>query len=214
MLWVGLTGGVASGKSTVARLLAEHGAAVRDADAIVRRLYLAGGRGAEIVAELFGERVLTAAGGIDHAALAAVVLADAVARRRLEQAVHPLVRADIDAWVDELRALAPPPAVAVVEAALLVETGSYRAYDRLVTVSAAASLRRSRALAAGWPAVALDNVLAAQLDDAGREAVADYVIRNDAGVPELRAAVDALWHSLRDDASFLAAGHALPRKAQ
>ena len=213
MLRVGLTGGVASGKSTVTHLLAEHGAALRDADAIVRRLYLPGRRGAEAAAALFGERVLTAAGGVDHSALAAVALADTESRLRLERAIHPLVRAEIDAWVAELAALATPPAIAVVEAALLVETGSYRSYDRLVTVSAAVGLRRARALASGWPEAALARVLAAQLDDAAREAAADYVVRNDAGVPELRAAVDELWHSLRTDADLIAAGKSLaPRR--
>jgi dephospho-CoA kinase len=214
MLRVGLTGGVASGKSTVARLLAEHGAAVRDADEVVRRLYLPGQCGARAAAELFGERVLTAAGGVDHAALAAVALADGAARRRLEQAIHPLVRADIDAWVAELAALDTPPAVAVVEAALLVETGSYRSYHRLVTVSAPAELRRTRALSGGWPEAAFERILAAQLDDAARERAADYVIRNEAGIPELRAAVDELWPALRADAALLAAGRALPRKGK
>jgi dephospho-CoA kinase len=212
MLRVGLTGGVASGKSTVARLLAEHGAAVRDADAVVRRLYLPGGRGASAAAELFGERVLTAAGGVDHAALAAVALADPDARRRLEEAIHPLVRADLGAWLAGLAVLDPPPAVAIVEAALLVETGSYRTYDRLVTVSAAAPLRRARALAGGWGAATFDRVVAAQVDDAAREAVADYVVRNEAGVVELRAAVGELWIALRADAFLSAAGETLPQR--
>jgi dephospho-CoA kinase len=211
MLRVGLTGGVASGKSTVASLLAERGAAVRDADAVVRRLYLPGGPGARAASELFGERVLTAAGGVDHAALAAVAFADLDSRRRLEEAIHPLVRADIDAWLAGLAVLDPPPAVAVVEAALLVETGSYRAYDRLVTVSAPAALRRARALASGWGAAAFDRVVAAQVDDAAREAVADYVVRNDEGASALRAAVGELWFALRADAALLAAGRPLIR---
>ena len=214
MLKVGLTGGVASGKSTVAHLLAEHGAAVRDADEVVRRLYLPGRRGARAAAELFGERVLTAAGGVDHAALAGVVLDDGAARRRLAQAIHPLVRAELDLWAGELGARETPPSVAVVEAALLVETGSYRSYHRLVTVSAPVEVRRERALASGWTAVAVERVLAAQLDDARREAVADYVIRNGAGVVALRAAVDALWPMLLDNAVLLAAGKALPPRSQ
>jgi dephospho-CoA kinase len=212
MLRVGLTGGVASGKSTVGRLLAERGAAVRDADEIVRRRDLPGRRGAEVAAALFGERVLTAAGGVDHAALATAAFADTESRLRLERAIHPLVRAEIDAWIGELAAQAAPPAVAVIEAALLVETGSYRGYDRLVTVSAPAELRRSRALAGGWPPAAFERVLTAQLDDGAREAVADYVIRNDGDVAELHSAVDELWHALCADASLCAAGRTLPRR--
>jgi dephospho-CoA kinase len=212
ILNVGLTGGVASGKSTVSRLLAEHGAAVHDADTIVRRAYLPGRAGAAAVAKLFGERVLTAAGGVDHAALAAIVLTDASARRRLERAIHPIVRAEVRAWLAELARLDTPPLVAVVEAALLVETGGYRDYHRLVTVSADVELRRARALAAGWDDVVLAGVLAAQLDDRGREAAADYVIRNDEGSLNLCAGVDRVWRELRADAALLAAGKALPRR--
>ncbi len=212
ILRVGLTGGVASGKSTAARLLAEHGAAARDADAVVARAYLPGRRGAAVVAELFGERVLTAAGGVDRAALGAIVLADAAARRRLELAIHPIVRAEIEAWLAELATLERPPLVAVVEAALLVETGAYRDYHRLVAVSADVRLRRARALAAGWSEVALAGVLAAQLEDRDREAAADYVIRNDEGAIELCAGVDRVWRDLRRDWELLQAGKPLPRR--
>jgi|WetSurMetagenome_2_1015567.scaffolds.fasta_scaffold71020_3 dephospho-CoA kinase len=211
ILRVGLTGGVASGKSIVSRLLAEHGAAVRDADAVVRRAYLPGRRGAAAVAELFGDRVLTAAGGVDHAALAAIVLADAGARRRLEGVVHPIVRDEVAAWIAELEALEQPPLIAVVEAALLVETGAYRDYHRLVAVSADVRLRRSRALAAGWSATAFTAVVTAQLEDRDREAAADYVVRNDEGAIELCAGVDRVWRELRTDAALLAAGKPLLR---
>jgi len=210
MLRVGLTGGVASGKSAVARELAARGAAVRDADEVVRRLYLPGGRGAAAAAALFGDRVLDAAGGVDHAELAAVALASATARRRLEGAIHPLVRDEVGAWLAALDAGASPPEVAVLEAALLVETGSHRAYHRLVTVSASEERRRARALAAGWSAEALARVVAAQLGDPAREAVADYVVRNDGTLAELRVAVDELWRLLRADAALLAAGSPLP----
>jgi dephospho-CoA kinase len=212
ILRVGLTGGVASGKSTASRLLAEHGAAVRDADVVVARTYLPGRPGAAVVAKLFGERVLTAAGGVDRAALGAIVLTDAGARRRLEQVIHPIVRAEIEAWLAKLASSERPPLVAMVEAALLVETGAYRDYHRLVTVSADVELRRARALAAGWNDVVLAGVLAAQLDDRGREAAADYVIRNDEGAIELCADVDRVWRDLRRDWELLQAGKPLPRR--
>jgi dephospho-CoA kinase len=212
ILRVGLTGGVASGKSTVSRLLAEHGAAVRDADEVVRRAYLPGRPGAAAVAALFGDGMLTAAGGVDHAALAAVVLSDAAARRRLEKAIHPIVRADVRAWLAELESADEPPSIAVVEAALLVETGAWRDYDRLVVVSADVELRRARALAGGWSRPVLDSVIAAQLDDEQRAAVADYVVRNDAGVMDMCADVDRVWHELRRDAALLAAGKPLPSR--
>jgi len=211
MLTVGLTGGVASGKSTVARLLAGHGAAVRDADRVVDELYLPGAAGTAAVAGLFGASVLAADGGVDRAALAGCLLADPTRRIALEGAVHPLVRAELARWADALAESRPEPTVAVVEAALLVETGAWRAYDRLVVVTAAAELRRARALAAGWPADRLDLVLAAQLDEAARTAVSDYVLVNDGDRAVLAAQVDGLWARLLADAAALARGETLGR---
>lgn len=213
MLSVGLTGGVASGKSTVASLLADRGAATLDADAVVERLYAPGGAGAAAVAADFGAGLLDAAGGVDRGALGALVLADSEALRRLEATIHPLVRAAIRAWLDAAAARTEPPAVAVVEAALLVETGSYREYDRTVVVSAPPELRRRRALAAGWPAERFARTVAVQADDTRREAVADYVLRNDGDVGALAAAVAGLWEALLEDAGTRAAGRPLrPRR--
>jgi dephospho-CoA kinase len=210
VLRVGLTGGVASGKSTVAGLLVARGAAACDADAVVARLYAPGGAGAEVVAELFGRGVLAAGGAVDRAALADVVLPDPAARQRLEEAVHPLVRAEIGRWLATLEEQVPESTVAVVEAALLVETGSHRFYHRLVVVSAPLAARRERARQAGWSDERLDRTFAAQSSDADRERVADYVIRNDADLVALEAAVDGLWRGLREDAEALGGGRPLP----
>jgi dephospho-CoA kinase len=211
VLRVGLTGGVASGKSTVAGMLGAKGAQLRDADSVVAELYRPGGEGAEEVGRLFGRAVLSAAGGVDAGALAEVVLHDAAARRRLERAVHPLVRAELARWFAVLEGLAVPVPVpvAVAEAALLVETGSFRSFDRLVVVSADAEARRRRALAAGWSSERFERVVAAQLADEAREAVADYVVRNDGSLAALGAAVDDLWALLLEDAAALAAGRPL-----
>ena len=208
MLRVGLTGGLASGKSTLASLLAGHGAAVRDADELVAGLYGAGGAGARVVAELFGAEMLDAAGAVERRRLGALVLRDPERRRRLEQAVHPLVRAGIATWFADLERRIPAPEVAVLEAALLVETGSWRDYHRLVVVVAPVEVRRARALAAGWPADAIDRVLEAQASDAEREAVADYVVRNDGDGENLAEAAARLWDALRHDAAALASGQA------
>ncbi len=210
MLRVGLTGGVASGKSTLARLLGNLGAAVCDADVVVEELYRPGRPGALAVQELFGNGALTGDGGVDRGALARLVLTDAGARRRLEQAVHPLVRRAVDGWFSALAHGSALPGVAVVEAALLVETGAYREQNRLVVVSAPYEVRRERALAAGWSATRFAQVVAAQLDDAAREAVADYVVRNDHGLDALARAARKLWTMLQEDALLLATGKSLP----
>ena len=204
MLRVGLTGGLASGKSTLAALLAGHGAAVRDADELVAGLYGPGGAGARLVGELFGAPLLEAGGAVDRHRLGALVLRDPARRRQLEEAIHPLVRDEIGRWFAALAEQSVPPEVAVLEAALLVETGSWRDYHRLVVVTAPVGLRRARALAAGWPADAIERVLEAQASDAQREAVADYVVPNEGDGEDLVAAAERLWSELRRDAATLA----------
>jgi dephospho-CoA kinase len=210
VLRVGLTGGVASGKSTLARLLCDLGAAVCDADLVVRELYRSGGPGARAVETLFGPGLLAADGAVDRAALGGLVLADPDARRRLEEAVHPLVHEWLGGWFGPLEHSPDPPAVAVVEAALLVETGFRREFHRLVVVTAPGPARRARALAAGWTPGAFGRVLAAQLDDAAREEAADYIVPNAGDEPALKAAAARLWNVLLEDARLLAAGNTLP----
>ena len=142
-LRVGLTGGIASGKSTVARLLEKHGFLVSDADRLVAELYQAGAAGAAKVAELFGAELLRPGGAVDHAKLATLVFEDTAARRQLEQAIHPLVGtrfAELAAGAD---------GVVVFEAPLLVETGGYRNFDLLITVEADSELRLRRAVERG-----------------------------------------------------------------
>ncbi|MEP0773336.1 MAG: dephospho-CoA kinase [Acidobacteriota bacterium] len=210
MLRVGLTGGVASGKSTVAGLLAERGAAVLDADQVVEALYRPGGAGTIAVEREFGRGVMSPEGGVNRRALAERVLSDPQARRRLEALVHPLVQGQVASWLDARAETSTP--VAVVEAALLVETGSWRQYHRLVVVEAPLHLRRQRALSAGWSEAAFAAVVAAQLDDPARRAVASYVLRNDGDEIGLRARVARLWQLLLADRQRCAAGLPLPRE--
>jgi dephospho-CoA kinase len=191
-------------------MLAQRGARICDADVVVEELYRAGRPGAAAVRELFGSDALAGDGSVDREGLARLVLADAAARRRLEEAVHPLVRKSVEGWFAALAHATELPGVAVVEAALLVETGAYRSQDRLVVVSAAYQIRRERALAAGWTAERFSQVADAQLDDPAREAVADYVVRNEDGVDALEREAEALWTMLQEDARLLAAGKALP----
>ncbi len=212
MLRVGLTGGVASGKSTLARALGALGAAVCDADELVAELYRPGGAGTHAVRELFGASVIAPDGGVDRARLGEVVLADEAARRRLEAAIHPQVRALSASRLQGWRSGEAAPDVAVLEAALLVETGAYRDYDRLVVVTAPEEERRARALAAGWSRERLDRVIAAQLGETERAAAADYLVHNERGVPELERAAATLWVLLAEDAARLAEGLPLPER--
>ncbi len=196
MLRVGLTGGIASGKSTVGEMLAALGAALLDADEVVAGLYEAGRPGARAAAELFGTEVVAADGSVDRAALARHVLGNAAARRALEARIHPLVREEIRSWFAALARSSAPPAVAVVEAALLVESGTYRDFDMLVVVTAPLEVRRRRALAAGFSPEQFDRSVQAQASDEERQRLADAVVANDGDLRALAEQVAALWELL------------------
>jgi dephospho-CoA kinase len=187
---VGLTGGLATGKSTVAVMLGRRGVPVFDADAAVHRLYRAGEPGAEAVAAEFGFQTLDETGSVDRAKLAHRVVGDAEALDRLNRLVHPLVRDAIRRWLADLT---PQPMVAVVEAALLVETGSYSDYDALIVVSCEPVEQLRRAVARGMDETRARGLVAAQLDLAAKRAVADLVIENSGSLDELSEAVSAGW---------------------
>jgi dephospho-CoA kinase len=191
-LRVGLTGGLASGKSTVAALLAERGCRVIDADDVVAWLYESGRPGAHAVRRLFGPAVLDTAGTVDRARLAELVFADPGARRRLEAAIHPLVARRFE----ELAAAAAE-AVVVLEATLLVEAGMADGFDLVVSVEAPAATRLARAVARGLPEAAARARLEAQGAGEVRLRRADRVIANDGDRQRLEGQVEDLMAELR-----------------
>lgn len=191
-LTVGLTGGLASGKSTVAGLLAEAGFRVVDADRLVAELYRPGEAGAAAVRELFGAAALSADGGVDHRRLADVVFADPAARQRLEAAIHPLVRRRFS----ELAARAEEPVV-VLEATLLVEAGYAPDFDLVISVEADPAIRLERAVGRGLSAAEARRRLAAQGAGDQRRAAADLLLDNDGSPAALRARVGELVAELR-----------------
>jgi dephospho-CoA kinase len=189
VLRIGLTGGIGSGKSTVSRLLAEHGAVIVDADAIAREVVEPGTPGLAAVVEAFGTGVLAPDGSLDRPALAAVVFADPEARRRLDAIVHPLVRAR----AAEVAAAAAPDAVVVHDVPLLVETGQAGLYDVVVVVEADPETRVARLVQRGLTAEDARARMAAQATDEQRRAVANVVLDN-SGTPErLAEQVDRVW---------------------
>jgi len=190
---VGLTGGLASGKSTVARILATRGVPVFDADAGVHDLYRPGKAGARAVAELFGDQVFDSEGGVDRRALGTLVLQDADARSRLEAEIHPLVREMVRAWRESLGAVA----VVVVEAALLVETGTWRDHDVLVVVWCEPDQQLDRAQARGFGLDRARQLLAAQLPLEEKRRVAHVVVDNRGDLEDLVAEVDRAWSEIR-----------------
>lgn len=185
-LLVGLTGGLAAGKSTVARLLAEHGCTVVDADRLVGELYRPGAAGAARIAEIAGREVLREDGGVDHAKLAARLFEDPELRRRVEQAIHPLVREAFRERAGAARG------IVVLEATLLVEAGYGPDFDVVVTVEADPDLRLERAVARGLSREDAERRLAAQSPEGVRTEAADVVLRNDGTEEDLARSVAAL----------------------
>ncbi|HEX9943385.1 MAG TPA: dephospho-CoA kinase [Thermoanaerobaculia bacterium] len=190
-LRVGLTGGLGSGKSTVAAWLRDAGFEVIDADRLVAELYQPGGDGAAAVRALFGPEMLDGRGGVDHAKVAARVFSDPKARRVLESAVHPLVRKRFE----ELAAKARD--VIVLEATLLVEAGYASSFDLIVTVEAPCELRLERAVARGMDEESARARLLAQGDGEERWEAAHRVIDNSGDLDHLRRQVDELIGELR-----------------
>ncbi len=192
MKTIGLTGGIATGKSTAAAMLRELGAEVIDADQVSRDVTAPGSPGLAAVVEAFGEGVLAADGALDRKALGALVMGDPAARKRLEGITHPLIGATI---MGRLKALADAgePA-AVVEAALMVETGSWRLYSELWVVTCAPEIQLARLMARqGFSAEEARRWIASQLPLAEKEAVATRVLRNEGALQALRAQVEAAW---------------------
>ena len=195
-LRVGLTGGIASGKSTVGAMLREMGCVVTDADALVAELYRPGEPGALAVADLFGPEMLKADGAVDKDALGRCVFADAESRRRLEQAIHPLVG---QRYLEILES-AGHGRVVVFEVPLLAETGGRGRHDAVITVEAPRRLRLDRAVDRGLEREQAQARMDAQASSRDRRAAADLVIENNGSLDELRAQVERVLTALREQA--------------
>lgn len=192
MTTIGLTGGVGSGKSTVAGLFAQHGALVIDADAVAREVVAPGTPALAEIVDAFGPTVLTADGSLDRPALAGIVFTDPAARAALNAITHPR----IGARTAELMAQAAPDQVIVHDVPLLVENGLAPAYDLVVVVEAAEDIRLTRLLARGMSDDDARRRMAAQATDAERRDVADVVIANNGDLGSLAAQVDAVWQQI------------------
>ena len=193
VLKVGLTGGIASGKSTVSRCLADLGAVVVDADAIARELQEPGAPGLAAVVAHFGEQVLDRdTGRLDRAALGALVFADREELDALNGIMHPLVRAE----AARLAAAVPPGGVLVQDIPLLVETGRHADMDRVLVVEAPEDERVRRMVSdRGMDPDDARRRMAAQASDAQRRAVATTVFDNSGTREDLERQVRRWWEA-------------------
>lgn len=194
---MGLTGGIGSGKSAVADLLAGHGAMIIDADLLARRAVAPGTPGLDRIVEQFGPGVLTAEGELNRPALGEVVFADPEARGRLNAIVHPEVRR----LAAEAEQAADPDVVIVHVIPLLVETGQQELFDLVVVVDVdpATQLRRVMERDGMDPSQARARVTA-QASREARLAAADLVIENNGSLQQLATSVAGLWEHLRTTA--------------
>ncbi|MEE6280856.1 dephospho-CoA kinase [Georgenia sunbinii] len=197
MLSIGLTGGIGSGKSTVARELERLGAVVVDADAIAREVVAPGTPGLAAVVAAFGAKVIDADGALDRPALGAVVFADPDARSRLEEITHPLIAAE----ASRRQAVVPPGGVVVHDVPLIVEKNLASRYDLVVVVGADDETRVRRLVDdRGMSEDDARARLAAQASDRERREVADVWLDNSGTREELLARVHALWPQLESRA--------------
>ena len=197
MPFVALTGGIASGKSTIARRLAELGAVVVDADAIVREVQQPGSPVLDAIAATFGDDVIGEGGVLDRAALGARVFGDPEALERLNAIVHPAVREESARRFAEAFA-ADPASVVVYDVPLLVEARADDPWDLIVVADAPADVRAERLVALrGLTPEAAASRIASQVDDARRRAIADVVIDTSGTLADTVAQTDALWQRLR-----------------
>jgi dephospho-CoA kinase len=190
MLRVGLTGGIGSGKSTVAQRFSERGAVVIDADLLAREVVAPGSPGLAAIVDRFGEGVLDDAGALNRPALGAIVFADGRSRRELEGITHPLIARR----TAELVAAAPEGAIVVHDVPLLVEKSYGPGYHLVVVVGADAQTRVRRLMhTRGMTESDARSRIAAQASDDERREAADVWLDNDGPKDDLLAAVDALW---------------------
>lgn len=204
ILRVGLTGGIASGKSTVALFLRELGCFVVDADAIVSELYRPGNAGHAAIVARYGESVLTAEGGIDRPRLAAIALATPASSLELNALIHPLVIAKQGQILGELEAEGTPR-IAVVEATLLIESGGRERFDRIIVVDVPPEIQKERAVQRGLDRGEAERRMSRQLSREERLAHADYVIENSGSLAELRASTGRVHEALLRDLDELIA---------
>lgn len=197
MLLVALTGGIASGKSTVARRLQEHGAIVVDADQVAREVVEPGEPALARIAEEFGPDVIAADGSLDRAALGAIVFRDPEGRMKLNAITHPAV-------IERARSLfaaagaADPEAIVVYDIPLLVEAGRHDEFDLIVVVHAATETRVRRMIELrGMTREEALHRINSQATDTDRFAIADVVVDADGTLEHTLEQTDALWKNLR-----------------
>ena len=197
MLRVGLTGGIASGKSTVGRMFGELGCKVIDSDRITRELFTPGNPVNTKVAETFGARVVASDGSINRAVLAELVFQNPDQRQTLNSIVHPAIKQRQNEFLTQAAA-DDARAIGIVEAALIVEVGTYRDYDKLIVVTCSPKVQRERLRErSGLTPEQIESRIASQMPMEEKVKVADFVIDNSGDIGITRQQVEEVYRQLR-----------------
>ena len=197
MLRAGLTGSIAVGKSYVSSVLAGLGCHVLDADQTAREAVVPGSVGLRAIADAFGREVLQPDGTLDRAKLGAIVFSDETKRTRLNSILHPLIIAAQDEWLRG-REAQDPRGVGIVDAALMIETGSYKRFDKLIVVCCRPELQLERLMKRdGLTAAEAARRIASQMPQEEKKKFADYLIDTSGDVSETREQAAAVYEHLK-----------------
>lgn len=195
---IGITGGIATGKSTVLRLFGEFGAQTLSADDLAREVLARDGSAYHQTVEHFGDSILRPDGEIDRQALAAIVFADPDARAHINRITHPQIISAMQQAIDSFRKKPPAPdAVLALEIPLLVECGLESMVDKVVVVATEQAMQQSRlTYRSGLSAEDVERRIAAQMPIERKAEHADFVIWNNSSMEDLRRSCSALWHEI------------------
>lgn len=191
---IGLTGGIATGKSAATRMLAQRGATTFSADEAARAVLVRNGPALHRIVQEFGPEMLTPLGDLDRARLGRTVFADSEARQKLEQILHPLIRSLLRTQIEAAQRDLGPNALIIVEIPLLYEGGLETWFDQVIVLTAPESIQIDRLrLRNGLDAAEADRRIAAQWPLKRKVARADHVLVNDGSLSQLEAAIKNIW---------------------
>jgi dephospho-CoA kinase len=200
ILKAGLTGGIASGKSTIARMFGELGCIVLDADALVAELYRPGRAGHQALVRTYGSGILRPDGEVDRQKLADVAFIDAASAQKLNALIHPLVMAEeARIGAEEEKRCGDENEIYIVEATLLLEAGGKQRYDRIIVADADPAMQVARGVARGLTREEVERRIRHQMPRADRLAAADYVIDNNGDLAQVRSEVRRVYDALRGE---------------
>ena len=197
MLRVGLTGGIATGKSTVGAMFVELGCHLIESDQITHQLFEPGQAVHAAVVKQFGNRVLALDGTIDRRILGDIVFKDPQARAKLNSLVHPAITQRQQEWLNDMKAQ-DPHGIAIVDAALMIEVGTYKNYDKVIVVTCSPEIQRERLRArSALSEEKIESRIRSQMANEEKVKYADFVIDNSGSVESTRVQVETVYQQLR-----------------